>query len=675
MIFTGSPENLLVSNCLPKMGLILPPISKSIGRERNNVQQVMNRLLEDREAQVQLQTKIEEVNVTKDNANYRTERELNIHHFRTLLNIFKTKAGTGTMDREEFKECFSTVMGSSDAQMDSLFLKIDTDLNNSINWDDFSTFMLLRAEGQKKMREEAESQLFSLDPSMIHRLPLSTPHRDHIGVILHLPVFKRYITVGRDGIVCYWSEAFKLLRKFKQEESGEVSRKQPNNWVHDCRFLSSCNKLLMAADDHCISFHDLGTAKCDLRLNIGDQIPLSIDVYYDAEHQKLNDTMIVYGTDAGVVAIFNFCNDALFQFTKSGPLVMNIEAFVKSNKGPSCSLVKKKLHSDWCVKVRYYPSLRSIISCSPDPKESLVVQTHQLGGKKWSSTSLAVHKGVNTFAYCKFPAVLVTAGTDRQLRIWNVHRLTNPMAALRGHAAPVIDLVINETSGRIISLSTDKVIKVWDVRTQTCVQTLNDPFIHRPEDTLCSIHFNPGLNNGTLVCASSTMTPYQLQASKRNVTGPTRSHDFPLRAAIFNPEYNQIVSGCDGGVVNVWDLLTGQKTFRLNVNQNGEEITAMNFDANYRRLITGGRSGALTMWNFNNGQVLHELTKISESSEITGVLYIEMKECFYIVATGWCRRVILYKYTEKSSFTLQPERIWPDPSLEPWHTNDILGLL
>ncbi len=124
--------------------------------------------------------------------------------------------------------------------------------------------------------------------------------------------------------------------------------------------------------------------------------------------------MLVIGTDAGQVILLQFLYEELQQYTKSKGNTKNtidLDAFARNHKATS-TLTKRKAHSDWCVKVRYYSGIRSIISCSADPKESLVVATHNKN--KWTYNSLPVHKGVNTFAYCSFPAVLVTGGTGKK---------------------------------------------------------------------------------------------------------------------------------------------------------------------------------------------------------------------------------------------------------------------
>ena len=79
---------------------------------------------------------------------------------------------------------------------------------------------------------------------------------------------------------------------------------------------------------------------------------------------------------------------------------------------------------------------------------------------------------------------------------------------------------------------------------------------------------------------------------------------------------SQVVSGCHGGVVSVWDVDTGEKTIQFSRCHGDAEITAMAFDSTGRRLLTGGRDGSLRMWNFNNGACLSVL-KSHYSTEVS----------------------------------------------------------
>ncbi|KAJ3680052.1 hypothetical protein LUZ60_016330 [Juncus effusus] len=71
---------------------------------------------------------------------------------------------------------------------------------------------------------------------------------------------------------------------------------------------------------------------------------------------------------------------------------------------------------------------------------------------------------------------MLFAGTqDGRILAYRFNELTNnfePAAALEGHRLPVISLVFN--NGRLYSGSMDKTVKVWDLTSLQCVQTLLD---------------------------------------------------------------------------------------------------------------------------------------------------------------------------------------------------------
>jgi WD40 repeat protein len=66
---------------------------------------------------------------------------------------------------------------------------------------------------------------------------------------------------------------------------------------------------------------------------------------------------------------------------------------------------------------------------------------------------------------------------------------------LNGHNTSVQDLTINDERNHLISLGTDKVVKIWDIRTYACIQTIFDKICYRPEDRLTCIFFDKFTNN------------------------------------------------------------------------------------------------------------------------------------------------------------------------------------
>ena len=69
------------------------------------------------------------------------------------------------------------------------------------------------------------------------------------------------------------------------------------------------------------------------------------------------------------------------------------------------------------------------------------------------------------------------------------------MTFLSGHNSAVIDVTLNKDKHQLISLGTDKVVKIWDIRTFQCVQTIADQTTYRPENRLTGLYFNRKINS------------------------------------------------------------------------------------------------------------------------------------------------------------------------------------
>ncbi|KAJ3044600.1 hypothetical protein HDV00_001526 [Rhizophlyctis rosea] len=643
-------------------------------------------LSEARSSEVHLKSRLDDaavakkINVLKDPAAYRSEREMNLAHFRELLRVFQSVAVSkdGKMDANQFKTAFSVVLGTglTNEQMDVLFMKIDANTDDAIDWDEFSTFMLLRAEGQTAMREAAETRLFNADAMG----RIITPHKEPINKILYLSVNKRFMTCSRDGTVCYWSEKLKLQRCYDKIGSKRIQAPLKKNG-----FSPAPPRVFV---------YDYTTMETQVRLDLHDCVALTLDEWQNVENPDSDQTTLIMGTDSGYIMMLTFLSSLLFSSTgkkkDDPPPVININS-TRILKTYGATLSKRKAHHDWTLKVKYYRELRSIVSCSPDSRNSVVMATED-GKGRWSYVSSSVYRGVNTFAFSKFPIALVTGGTDRQLRIWNPYRMQNPIVALRGHSSPIIDISINPLNGQIISLSVDKQIKVWDIRKQQCLQTLFDHIEHRPEDALMVVFFSK--YHARLIAASTIMETYKLkEAPARGAESPgehdilgqpippaaapsqqlVKSHDNPIRAALYNQNFKQVVSGCDAGVVNVWDIFTGTKTFQFSGIHGKSETTAMAFDSVGRRLVTGGRDGTIRTWNFNNGQQLQELVK-TDDAEVTSIAYLDTRDSKFFVVTGWNRKIMLFP-DSPTAMRVYASSVWPnEANPTALHQDDVLSL-
>lgn len=79
-------------------------------------------------------------------------------------------------------------------------------------------------------------------------------------------------------------------------------------------------------------------------------------------------------------------------------------------------------------------------------------------------------QGIQCFAFDEEAHILVTGGPDCTVRVWNPFVPTKPNVIFQGHHAGVTSIVLQNGGQTVYSLSRDRVIKVWDVQSQQCVQ-------------------------------------------------------------------------------------------------------------------------------------------------------------------------------------------------------------
>ncbi len=245
------------------------------------------------------------------------------------------------------------------------------------------------------------------------------------------------------------------------------------------------------------------------------------------------------------------------------------------------------------------------------------------------------------------------------------------MATLVGHAEPVQELAVNDERQHLFSLSADKVIKVWDIKTYLCLQTMEVKLRFRPVNMITAMGFDEVRK--VLLLGTRKLNVARSKASNEAET----SHDSPISCVLFNSTF-EIVASCDeNSTICVWDIETGARIFRFSLPQSdGGKITAACFDEKQRRLITAFHSGAITIWNFSNGQCLTEMAS-PDGKEVTCVLIIKPKyagtQNVSIVSGGWSKRVHVWPDTKEEEVTFA--RAIPEQQSDRAHKADITSMV
>eukprot|EP00659_Diplonema_papillatum_P022983 gene22984-35212_t len=221
-------------------------------------------------------------------------------------------------------------------------------------------------------------------------------------------------------------------------------------------------------------------------------------------------------------------------------------------------------------------------------------------------------RGVTQVDYSPDLKLLVTVGFERHCLVWNPF-VSTPLASLSGHMGRLVAARFNEKDYQIVTLCSDKITRIWDVRTYRVIQQERDPTTGVLPAKSSSSRFN------RLNVTSSTPGAMIFDA-KRNVvvTGTVSLQVRPMASAagkaeaseakaqvhflVYSASFGQIITGNPGSVA-VWTVAP-VKALQLTFPVPGG-VAGMCLDLEERRLIVANRDhGTLQCWNFGNGQLL-----------------------------------------------------------------------
>jgi WD40 repeat protein len=290
-------------------------------------------------------------------------------------------------------------------------------------------------------------------------------------------------------------------------------------------------------------------------------------------------------------------------------------------------------------------------------------------------------KGVHCVAWSRLFRVLASGGADGRVTLWNPFSC-RPLGALAGHAAPLVGLVDNEADMQLVSASEDGVVKVWDLRNQQCLQTLQlqQQQQQAASTTGCAasgagsskrrlsvLGWDP--EHRVLVAGGASGISSWQQATAAAAAGCAARMRHAARAPAswvgFVPCVGEVVSTDSAATVCCWDLASGQLLHSFERAHGSCRISTATLDADCRRLITGAEDGSVKVWNLRTGTLLSSAGPSSGSSsgsgnsgsgnsssspagalgaEVTGLAVCSStagngQAAACIVATGWDRQV------------------------------------
>lgn len=162
---------------------------------------------------------------------------------------------------------------------------------------------------------------------------------------------------------------------------------------------------------------------------------------------------------------------------------------------------------------------------------------------------VGISKGLNTFCYCSKVNLIATGGVDKIIRLYNPLVISKSCGKLTGHLFTIVDLACNEKDQQLISLSSERVFRVWDLTTFKCLQVFSDTETRPGEKRIFCLSFDQ--KRERLLTCSSVLDCWPLTRSVQDTMLPPHTHDRPIIAISYSE--NQIATLCTDSVIKVWE--------------------------------------------------------------------------------------------------------------------------
>lgn len=146
--------------------------------------------------------------------------------------------------------------------------------------------------------------------------------------------------------------------------------------------------------------------------------------------------------------------------------------------------------------------------------------------------------GVCHLAYSEQYSYLFSAGFDRDAYVWNPFIATCPVGTLRGHKTSLVGVNVVFGTPQVVTADKGGIIKVWDIRSFRCMQTLTmERHLATSDGYLCtSIAAVPP--HCSIVVGASRLFVYDYD----HYTHPDCADNLPILSAMYNDVLNTFIT-------------------------------------------------------------------------------------------------------------------------------------
>lgn len=231
--------------------------------------------------------------------------------------------------------------------------------------------------------------------------------------------------------------------------------------------------------------------------------------------------------------------------------------------------------------------------------------------------------GVYSVAWSPRQADLVaTGGADDRAYIWRVGQEAfeatgGAVLELSGHTDTVSSLAFSADGTFLASGGMDGRVKVWEVASGRCAQTLEGP-----GDAVEWVQWHP--KGGVLLAGAADFTAWMWLAATGACMQVFSGHSGPVTCGSFTPDGKGVVTGGGEGdaSLRLWNPKTGECTLTVQGHPyHTGGLTCLDVHPDSTAVVSGSEDGVPKVVNLGNGRVVASLAGHQEDTSVEAVAF------------------------------------------------------
>ncbi|XP_025963389.1 WD repeat-containing protein 88 [Dromaius novaehollandiae] len=264
---------------------------------------------------------------------------------------------------------------------------------------------------------------------------------------------------------------------------------------------------------------------------------------------------------------------------------------------------------------------------SPDDKR-VITSSYDNTVKAWDMETGKMlwtieHEGIVTSCNISSDGKYVVSGSDRENAIHIIDAASATVVAhVQGHHKSTITrCCFDPDNQRVISVSYDKTIKLWDMITRSTSITIKEGHTNAISDCCFT-------SEGHYLCTASwdkTLKIWDIKTGEFRCHGPislNQGHEGSVSSCLFSQDASLVVSGAYDKTIAIWDTDAACK--KLSLKGHGDWVTDVAISKDKKWILSASKDSTLRLWNV---EMMDHIPSVIENRKARGSKIAQCEEC------------------------------------------------